>query len=165
MSDHPTTPLVLAPIPGAAPRTAPPAPTPIHLLSDIIFEGELGPGTALEFDGSSLLGFTLPDGANFTLSPFTGNFHLTNAPPGSAAAAAAAAAARSITPETHRTATAADVGKTCTICLMEFESGEELSVAPCVGHDGHVFHRACLSEWFLQQRTCPLRCELRSRLE
>jgi len=41
----------------------------------------------------------------------------------------------------------------CTICLEEFEIGEELRLLPC----SHCFHKACVDHWLLrQQRRCPL---------
>lgn len=38
---------------------------------------------------------------------------------------------------------------TCTICRGNMDEGKKL---PC----GHVFHQACLREWFEHQQNCPL---------
>lgn len=44
---------------------------------------------------------------------------------------------------------------TCSICLEDFEDGEEVSVMPCSG--GHGFHTNCIVEWLGQySNMCPL---------
>lgn len=42
----------------------------------------------------------------------------------------------------------------CTICLSEIEEGAQCRVlpAPC----GHIFHVACIDQWFAQSFLCPL---------
>ena len=46
------------------------------------------------------------------------------------------------------------IDKVCTVCLYEFERGQEIHVlADCK----HVFHRPCLDQWLLHRHTtCPL---------
>jgi len=39
----------------------------------------------------------------------------------------------------------------CSICL-EVLRGTEIVISPC----GHVFHRACLQDWFGRDRSCPI---------
>jgi len=42
----------------------------------------------------------------------------------------------------------------CSICICEFEEGEELRLLP---ECGHVFHTDCISPWLTEKRnTCPL---------
>jgi hypothetical protein len=46
-------------------------------------------------------------------------------------------------------------GKECSICLQDFEEGEEevfVEVKVCK----HIFHEKCLVEWIVHNRTCPL---------
>jgi hypothetical protein len=40
----------------------------------------------------------------------------------------------------------------CSICLREFEDGEQLQRIP---NCSHVFHEACLRKWFVQAQICP----------
>ena len=40
----------------------------------------------------------------------------------------------------------------CTICLSEYEVGEEIRRLPCMHH----FHRKCVDEWLLINKNCPL---------
>lgn len=41
----------------------------------------------------------------------------------------------------------------CSICLVDFEDGDELRKLPC----GHRFHRACIDRWLLKSSTtCPI---------
>jgi len=49
---------------------------------------------------------------------------------------------------------------TCTICLVDFEIGEELKELPCQ----HVFHTSCIDLWLRRHRSCPLRCPDMSRI-
>jgi hypothetical protein len=45
-------------------------------------------------------------------------------------------------------------GEGCSICLVDFEDGDELrQLLPC----GHRFHRACIDRWLLKSSpTCPI---------
>lgn len=45
-------------------------------------------------------------------------------------------------------------GEGCSICLFDFEDGDELrKLLPC----GHRFHRACIDQWLLKSSTtCPI---------
>jgi hypothetical protein len=40
---------------------------------------------------------------------------------------------------------------TCSICLMDFEEGDEVRDISC----GHEFHVECLDEWLLIKDSCP----------
>jgi hypothetical protein len=40
----------------------------------------------------------------------------------------------------------------CSICLAEYESGEQVRTLPCL----HCFHAQCVDSWLRQQRTCPV---------
>jgi len=40
----------------------------------------------------------------------------------------------------------------CTICLEEFEAGDNLRVLPC----GEKFHRDCIDQWLALRANCPL---------
>ncbi|CAN6330526.1 unnamed protein product [Urochloa humidicola] len=43
----------------------------------------------------------------------------------------------------------------CSICLDDFEDGEEMSVMPCTG--AHEFHTSCVAEWLGRySNMCPL---------
>ena len=42
----------------------------------------------------------------------------------------------------------------CTICLEDFEDGEEVTVMPC--GRGHEFHPACITRWLGKSNMCPL---------
>ncbi|CAD8171040.1 unnamed protein product [Paramecium pentaurelia] len=42
--------------------------------------------------------------------------------------------------------------KQCSICINNYEDGEELILLPCI----HRFHKKCISEWFKEQSTCPI---------
>lgn len=41
---------------------------------------------------------------------------------------------------------------TCSICLCEYEQGDEVTMLPCK----HVYHEACVKEWTGQSQRCPL---------
>jgi E3 ubiquitin-protein ligase RNF13 len=46
-----------------------------------------------------------------------------------------------------------DVCESCSICLEDFKSGDNLRVLPC----DHIFHPSCVDEWLQKwNRTCPL---------
>jgi hypothetical protein len=40
----------------------------------------------------------------------------------------------------------------CTVCLCEYECGDEIRRLPC----GHDFHQACIDKWMTQHTTCPI---------
>jgi Ring finger domain len=40
----------------------------------------------------------------------------------------------------------------CVICLQPYENGELLKTLPCL----HVFHSACIDDWFSHRSTCPV---------
>lgn len=40
----------------------------------------------------------------------------------------------------------------CTVCLLDFVSGEDVMLCPC----GHGYHRNCIKEWIRRKNTCPL---------
>ena len=42
-------------------------------------------------------------------------------------------------------------GGECSICLMVYPAGEEMSELPC----GHYFHDDCLRKWLARQSSCP----------
>eukprot|EP01060_Flectonema_neradi_P014539 TRINITY_DN2117_c1_g1_i1.p1 TRINITY_DN2117_c1_g1~~TRINITY_DN2117_c1_g1_i1.p1 ORF type:complete len:228 (+),score=31.55 TRINITY_DN2117_c1_g1_i1:60-743(+) len=44
-----------------------------------------------------------------------------------------------------------DENKSCTVCLMEFDNGEELRALPCL----HLFHPECVDRWLQQNPKCP----------
>jgi hypothetical protein len=41
--------------------------------------------------------------------------------------------------------------ETCSICLSDFEAGDELRALPCA----HAFHCACIDQWLKSSRACP----------
>jgi len=41
---------------------------------------------------------------------------------------------------------------TCSICLCEYEKGEQIKIIPCV----HFFHRHCIDEWMRRSCDCPI---------
>lgn len=43
----------------------------------------------------------------------------------------------------------------CTICITEFNDGEELRILPCK----HIFHPQCVDTWLVQNSHCPV-CKL-----
>jgi hypothetical protein len=49
------------------------------------------------------------------------------------------------------TATVAEIGETCHICLEDMQVGDSHHVLPC----GHVMHHACTTEWFRSGTRCP----------
>ena len=44
------------------------------------------------------------------------------------------------------------VGEQCAICRMEFEPDDVIRILPC----RHAEHAACLDQWLLINRSCPL---------
>ena len=42
-------------------------------------------------------------------------------------------------------------GGECSICLMAYQAGKELSELPC----GHCFHEECLRNWVIRVGNCP----------
>lgn len=40
----------------------------------------------------------------------------------------------------------------CSICLMEFKSGETIRTLPCI----HNFHKDCIDQWLKREKYCPL---------
>eukprot|EP00667_Euglena_gracilis_P019351 EG_transcript_20714 len=40
----------------------------------------------------------------------------------------------------------------CTICLSEYQKGEEARTLPC----WHLYHRECIDRWLKEHRTCPI---------
>lgn len=42
-------------------------------------------------------------------------------------------------------------GRSCCICLTDFESGDEVKVLPCI----HTFHASCVDQWLLTKNQCP----------
>jgi hypothetical protein len=49
-------------------------------------------------------------------------------------------------------------GVVCSVCYVEFEGCEEVTVLPC--NDKHVFHSACIRPWLDMRDSCPL-CKTR----
>ncbi|KAG8089124.1 hypothetical protein GUJ93_ZPchr0011g28666 [Zizania palustris] len=43
----------------------------------------------------------------------------------------------------------------CSVCLEDFEGGDELKKMPC----SHVFHESCITDWLRVSHLCPL-CRL-----
>ena len=39
----------------------------------------------------------------------------------------------------------------CIICMEEFENNENVKLLPCE----HIFHKNCIKQWLLKQKTCP----------
>jgi len=52
----------------------------------------------------------------------------------------------------HKNEANKDTDKECSICLTEFEEGEEIAILPCL----HRFHKSEIFEWFKRQKTCPI---------
>mmetsp|Transcript_10823 Transcript_10823/g.16113 ORF Transcript_10823/g.16113 Transcript_10823/m.16113 type:complete len:403 (+) Transcript_10823:58-1266(+) len=46
----------------------------------------------------------------------------------------------------------AEYDVTCSICLCEYEEGDEVTMLPC----NHMYHEACVKEWTGQSQRCPL---------
>merc|ERR1711972_432714 len=45
-----------------------------------------------------------------------------------------------------------DASLTCTVCLDDFEEGDEIRRLPCK----HVYHRASIDKWLSLRRLCPV---------
>ena len=45
-----------------------------------------------------------------------------------------------------------DGRSSCSICIEEYELGEEISTLPCL----HMFHRNCINRWLRQSNSCPI---------
>lgn len=43
-------------------------------------------------------------------------------------------------------------GHICSICLCEFEGGQNVRKTPC----GHIYHEACLDSWCHSHLNCPI---------
>ncbi|KAK8955862.1 E3 ubiquitin-protein ligase [Platanthera guangdongensis] len=41
----------------------------------------------------------------------------------------------------------------CSICIGQFEQGEEILILPSCKH---IFHATCVNEWLQSHNTCPL---------
>ncbi|KAJ0084869.1 hypothetical protein Patl1_30923 [Pistacia atlantica] len=41
----------------------------------------------------------------------------------------------------------------CVICLEEFEEGDDCSV---LSECKHIYHKACIDKWVIQERHCPV---------
>lgn len=41
---------------------------------------------------------------------------------------------------------------TCTICLDEYQDGDQLRILPCL----HIFHTCCIDNWLPRNSTCPV---------
>eukprot|EP00093_Oithona_nana_P001479 01479.XXX_2201_3897_1 [CDS] Oithona nana genome sequencing. len=41
---------------------------------------------------------------------------------------------------------------TCPVCIEEYKIGETVRILPC----NHRFHKACIDQWLLDKRTCPM---------
>ncbi|CAI2377585.1 unnamed protein product [Moneuplotes crassus] len=44
--------------------------------------------------------------------------------------------------------------KSCTICLNDFEQGDNIINLPC--HKTHIFHPQCIAVWVMENKNCPL---------
>ena len=42
-------------------------------------------------------------------------------------------------------------GNSCTVCIQDFQSTEEVSQLSCA----HQFHEQCIGPWLTTKRTCP----------
>ena len=38
------------------------------------------------------------------------------------------------------------------VCIEEYKVGETVRILPC----NHRFHKACIDQWLLDKRTCPM---------
>ena len=44
------------------------------------------------------------------------------------------------------------IGYECIICLQGFNQEQQITIIKC----GHIYHKHCLTKWFLKKKTCPL---------
>ncbi|XP_077123721.1 uncharacterized protein LOC143781053 [Ranitomeya variabilis] len=51
-----------------------------------------------------------------------------------------------------RRITSEEEAESCTICIMDYEVGEEVVVLPC----NHCYHPSCISTWLRSNPRCPL---------
>ena len=40
----------------------------------------------------------------------------------------------------------------CSICLSQFDEGDEISILPCL----HKFHKICITQWLKMSKKCPI---------
>jgi len=45
-----------------------------------------------------------------------------------------------------------EVEASCSICLSDYEVGNEIKILPCL----HKFHGDCIDHWFVEHNTCPV---------
>ena len=55
-----------------------------------------------------------------------------------------------------------DTSEKCTICLCEFEEGENVRRLPCM----HLFHTGCVDQWLTSNKRCPIcRVDIETQIE
>jgi hypothetical protein len=55
-----------------------------------------------------------------------------------------------------------DTSEKCTICLCEFEEGENVRRLPCM----HLFHTGCVDQWLTSNKRCPIcRVDIETQVE
>jgi len=47
-----------------------------------------------------------------------------------------------------------EVNKSCTICLGDFETSDDVTALPC--NVKHTFHTPCITNWLKERNICPL---------
>jgi len=40
----------------------------------------------------------------------------------------------------------------CTICIEDFQDGDELKTLPCL----HIYHKKCIDSWLARDNSCPV---------